>query len=152
MPEEPPPCEPPLAEVETAASPPCVDRPAEEIDPRDVPSPPPEDEPVSDDRPSSPSGDERALVLSPVPCGDNLPPVYPRLARRRGQEGLVLLSVRVSLDGACLAVEVKMSSGHDALDRAARAAVERWRFEPARLDGAPVEAELEVPIRFQLTD
>jgi protein TonB len=49
-------------------------------------------------------------------------------------------------------VLVKQSSGHAVLDEAALAAVRAWRFEPATLNGAPVEAEAEVPIRFKLTD
>jgi protein TonB len=47
---------------------------------------------------------------------------------------------------------VKRSSGYEILDKAAMEAVERWKFKPAMADGFPVEGEVEVPIRFKLTD
>jgi protein TonB len=87
-----------------------------------------------------------------VPESENLPPAYPRLARRRGYEGLVVLLIRVSTGGMCLSVEVLESSGHTVLDRAAVAAVKKWRFKPASTGAAAVEAEVEVPIRFRLTE
>jgi protein TonB len=64
----------------------------------------------------------------------------------------VVLLIRVSAEGACLSVKVLESSGHAVLDRAAVAAVEQWRFTPARAEGGAVEAEVEVPIRFRLTE
>jgi protein TonB len=80
----------------------------------------------------------------------NPPPLYPPAARRRGQQGIVLLSVRVDASGRPEAVDVQASSGFRVLDEAARAAVERWEFEPGRLNGAPVPSQAEVPIRFEL--
>ena len=103
-------------------------------------------------KPQASRAPEQAKVDSPTPLGQNLPPAYPRLARRRGLEGVVVLRLRISRNGTCLAVQVKESSGHPVLDRSAVAAVRRWRFKPARLNGEPVEAELEVPIRFRLAD
>jgi protein TonB len=79
-------------------------------------------------------------------------PRYPREARERGWEGLVLLSVGVAADGRAESVEVRNSSGHSVLDQAAAEAVRRWRFEPARRAGVPVAANAEVPIRFRLED
>jgi protein TonB len=80
----------------------------------------------------------------------NPEPPYPLSARRRRQEGEVLLSVRVDATGRAESVEVLESSGFAALDAAALAAVERWEFEPGTLDGAPVPTRVEVPIRFEL--
>jgi protein TonB len=77
-------------------------------------------------------------------------PDYPDIARDRGWEGLVVLSVAVASDGRAESVSVARSTGHDVLDRAARDAVRRWRFEPARRAGMPVAATVEVPIRFRL--
>jgi protein TonB len=82
----------------------------------------------------------------------NPEPRYPLAARRRGLEGLVLLAVAVDAAGQVTGIEVKRSSGHHALDRAARRAVARWRFRPARLGEQPVAADIEVPVRFRLTD
>lgn len=84
--------------------------------------------------------------------GGNAIPEYPARARRRGWEGRVLLVVRVRADGAAETVRVASSSGHGILDRAARDAVRRWRFNPARRAGISVAASLEVPVTFRLID
>lgn len=81
---------------------------------------------------------------------NNPEPVYPVVARRRGQQGSVLLSVRVDAAGRPETVAIKTSSGFAALDEAAVAAVKRWEFEPGRLAGEPVPSQVEVPIRFEL--
>ena len=80
----------------------------------------------------------------------NPKPVYPAMSRRQGEEGKVVLRVRVSAQGASLAVEIKQSSGFTRLDEAARAAVERWRFVPARQGGEAVESTVLVPLHFSL--
>lgn len=81
---------------------------------------------------------------------DNPAPVYPTLSRRLGEEGRVLLRVYVLADGSAGQVEIRQSSGFDRLDRAAREAVARWRFVPARAGGEPVAAWVLVPIHFSL--
>ena len=80
----------------------------------------------------------------------NQKPVYPVASRRLGEEGRVLLRVRVSAHGQPLEVDVKQSSGFSRLDEAARAAVERWRFVPARQGTEAVEASVLVPLHFSL--
>ena len=57
----------------------------------------------------------------------------------------------VDENGRPVKIAVRRSSGHDVLDAAALRAVRNWRFEPARLDGKPVDAKLEVPVRFALS-
>ncbi len=52
---------------------------------------------------------------------------------------LVVLEVGVAADGSVVSVCVARGSRHD-LDAAAAAAVWRWRFEPAKLDGRPMPA------------
>jgi protein TonB len=82
--------------------------------------------------------------------GFNPKPEYPRIARSRGWEGKVLLKVQVSADGVSEQVSVQHSSGHDSLDEAAVAAVEKWRFIPAKRGGTPVASSVIVPIIFRL--
>lgn len=82
----------------------------------------------------------------------NPKPKYPALSRRLGEEGKVVLRVRVSAQGAALSVVVKQSSGHERLDAAAIAAVERWRFVPARQGEQAVEASVLVPLNFTLSN
>lgn len=80
----------------------------------------------------------------------NPKPVYPPMSRRLGEEGKVVLRVRVSRDGHPLTVEIRQSSGYARLDDAAKNAVERWRFVPARQGDEPVEASVLVPLNFTL--
>ncbi|KAA5604457.1 energy transducer TonB [Roseospira marina] len=80
----------------------------------------------------------------------NPAPTYPQQARRLGQEGTVVLSVRVLPDGAADQVTITRSSGYGLLDRAAARTVEGWRFRPARRAGIPVSATARVTIRFVL--
>jgi protein TonB len=82
----------------------------------------------------------------------NPEPMYPVSARRRGQQGTVLLAVRVSADGRALDVKVRQSSGYALLDEAATAAVRDWEFEPARVNARSVKSEIEVPVQFKLTE
>lgn len=80
----------------------------------------------------------------------NPAPVYPALARRRGDEGKVLLKVRVSAQGEALNIAIAKSSGNELLDGAAVEAVTRWRFVPARRGDEPVESSVIVPMTFRL--
>ncbi len=80
------------------------------------------------------------------------PPAYPEMARRRGQQGRVLLQVNVSAEGRPVTVAVVETSGYESLDAAALTAVQQWRFVPATRGGTPVPAVAEVPVRFRLTD
>ncbi len=82
----------------------------------------------------------------------NPEPAYPLSARRRGQEGTVLLSVRVSADGRAMRVAIKQSSGFSVLDEAARQAVKSWEFEAARVNSMHIESDIEVPVRFRLSE
>lgn len=82
----------------------------------------------------------------------NPPPRYPYLARRQGQEGRVVLRVRVSARGDAKAVAIQRSSGYRLLDEAALEAVRKWRFVPASRGGSKVPAPVDVPISFKLTD
>lgn len=82
----------------------------------------------------------------------NPEPVYPETARRRHQEGLVLLAVKVTAQGRAARVEIKKTSGFPLLDNAAVQAVRDWEFEPARLGSLALESEIEVPLRFQLKE
>ena len=82
---------------------------------------------------------------------ENRPPVYPGLARQRGYEGDVLIAAEVRSDGRIGTVRVKRSSGYASLDDSALEAVRAWRFEPAKRMGTPVDAWVEIPIRFKLS-
>jgi periplasmic protein TonB len=73
-------------------------------------------------------------------------PDYPELARRRHEEGVVLLAVKVTAQGRAASVEIKKSSGFPLLDDAAVEAVRDYKFNPV----LALEPEIEWPIGFKL--
>ena len=81
---------------------------------------------------------------------NNPAPEYPALARRKGEQGRVLLKVLVSETGMAEKVQVDTSSGFAKLDQAAVEAVKKWSFIPARRSNQPVSAYVLVPIKFSL--
>ena len=80
----------------------------------------------------------------------NPKPLYPPMSRRLGEEGKVLLKVRVTAQGTAEQVDIQTGSGYARLDAAARDAVLRWRFVPARRGDEAVAASVIVPITFAL--
>ena len=93
-----------------------------------------------------------SLVAAQAGYLDNPIPEYPERARRQGWQGTVLLNVLVSAEGKPQKIEITDSSGFEILDHAARAAVMRWRFHPARYGDTPLESWVRVPIVFRLRD
>lgn len=80
----------------------------------------------------------------------NPAPEYPPLAKRRGEQGCVLLRVTVLETGEAAVVSVSHSSGYALLDQSALQAVKNWQFVPARFNNHAVVAEVTVPVRFTL--
>jgi protein TonB len=83
---------------------------------------------------------------------NNPRPPYPMVARRMGYQGKVILNVEVLAEGACGAINVFRSSGHDVLDNAAMNTVKSWRFIPARRAGQAITKWFRVPVNFSLED
>lgn len=103
--------------------------------------------------PSSAPTPDAQPVVPPVFDADylhNPSPAYPALSRRLHEQGTVLLRVYVNADGSADRIEVRASSGHERLDRAARDVVGHWRFTPALRGDTPVAAWVLVPISFSL--
>ena len=80
----------------------------------------------------------------------NSPPLYPGLARKRGQAGTVVLQVLVNRQGRVDDLKVEVSSSFSLLDRAALAAVNKWSFEPGRQNGEAISMWVRVPVTFRL--
>ncbi|MFC5695058.1 TonB family protein [Pseudomonas sp. GCM10022186] len=79
------------------------------------------------------------------------PPIYPAQARRRNQQGLVLVEVRLDADGQLRELRLLRSSGVESLDRSAMDAVANWRFRPETRNGLPVPSRVHIPIEFALS-
>lgn len=83
---------------------------------------------------------------------ENLPPVYPEIARLRGYEGVVLVYAEILPDGRVGNMKIRKSSGYAILDKSAVEAVKPWKFEPAKKSGKPLTVWVELPIKFVLQD
>lgn len=152
--------EPPLPEPPPPPPPERLATPAPPSSPRPPPRPTrPADDTVRLNAGSAalpdPSLGARALgaVTPPAaaPGERNAPPGYPAESRRRGEEGVVRLSLHIGSDGRVERAEIAESSGFPALDSAALEAARRWRFRPAMQAGLPVAATLNTAVQFRLT-
>ena len=75
-------------------------------------------------------------------------PRYPRVSRKRGERGRVLVRVFINRDGSSEKVEIEQSSGFDRLDRAAMDSAKKCRFVPAKRNGKPVKTLATIPYTF----
>ncbi len=76
-------------------------------------------------------------------------PVYPALARRRGKEGRVVLTLLIDSTGRVQKIDVNESPGYG-LTEAAIEAVRKSTFAPARIQGRNIASRAVLPIRFKL--
>lgn len=98
-----------------------------------------------------PADDGRPMEGAHLEYASAPPPPYPREALVDGLTGTVMLKVLVDVDGRPLEVAIQRSSGHRALDAAARRQVlSKWRFRPAMRNGQAVQAIGVVPVEFKL--
>ncbi len=102
-------------------------------------------------KPGPPPRPVSVSILPPVPTSPIVPD-YPRVARLRGYEGLVQIRAVIDAEGHVGRAEIVVSSGHAILDNAARGAVERTSFTPARKGDTATGYTLLVPVRFSLSD
>ncbi len=77
-------------------------------------------------------------------------PVYPRLSRRRGEEGTVVITLTVLQNGRIKDEQIKQSSGYPLLDEAALTAIRTSRFKPAIRNGKPLTSSIEQTFVFKL--
>jgi protein TonB len=91
-------------------------------------------------------GDGRASALA------SIRPVYPVGARRRGEEGRVVIEATVLANGHAGAWLVVSSSGFGELDHAAETAIRRARFSPATRRHIPVSSRIRLTFIFNLRD
>jgi TonB family protein len=76
-------------------------------------------------------------------------PDYPESAKARGVQGDVVLRAVIFLDGSVGALKPAGSPDPE-LAQAAINAVRQWRYEPALLNGQPIETATTITVNFQL--
>lgn len=77
-------------------------------------------------------------------------PEYPRLSRRNGESGTVIVRAFADEAGLPHQVQVEKTSGFARLDEAALAAVRKTRFRPYTEYGKPVAGWVRMPFPFEL--
>lgn len=98
---------------------------------------------------SAPKRSAPQASLEPVRILSKPDPLYTEEARSLRIEGDVLVAALFTADGRIEELRVVRGLGHG-LDEAALAAARRIEFEPARREGDPVDARLQLTVRFQL--
>ena len=104
------------------------------------------------DASASPGADrEIPLELYTAPmAADMSRPLYPANARHRDGEGWVNMQFMVDAEGKPYEVVITDATGHESLRAAAVRAIERSTFEPANLNGVPVDAGMRWKYTFML--
>jgi protein TonB len=82
----------------------------------------------------------------PVPVR-TVPPDYPDELRRDGVSGLVMVKCTIDEQGNVVEPMVEKSS-NAAFEKPALVAIKKWKFKPAKQDGAPVAIKVSIPIKF----
>lgn len=127
------------------------------------PEPEPPEQPLAE-RPKppvpAPAPPAPPAVAAPVQARVDAPPTpwkpikprYPEGARRRGEQGDVVLELAVDARGGVADVKVVGGCGFAELERAAVSAARRARFRPARRGGATVPSSARLTLTFRLRE
>jgi TonB family protein len=93
----------------------------------------------------------RVILSSGVVMGNRISgrePDYPDSAKSMKIQGTVVLRATISRDGGIKALDVV--SGPKQLQKAAKDAVQTWRYQPYLLGGEPAEVETTINVVFQM--
>ena len=125
-----------------------------------VPAPPPLPEPVqalpaptavqAPPAPPAPAPAPKIIPASAVQYLEPPAPEYPRLSKRNGESGRVVVRVLIDIAGMPHSVQISTSSGFARLDDVAVSAVQKAHFKPYTENGQPMAAWTFVPINFEL--
>ena len=99
---------------------------------------------------SAPAAPRQARLDAPPKPRRNIRPDYPKGARQRGEQGDVILEIRVNASGAVDDVKVAVSSGFAELDEAAVRAAKAAKFSPARSGRDAVASTARLKLQFKL--
>ena len=93
---------------------------------------------------------KQAKIDAPPKPHKTIKPDYPKGARQRGEQGEVILEIRVNAAGIVDRVDIVSSCGFPELDEAAARAARRARFTPAKSGGSPVASTARLKLDFKL--
>ena len=78
------------------------------------------------------------------------PPAYPQEEIQSGRDGWVNLNFMIDPQGTPYEIVVQDSTGNKELEKAAIRAAKKWTFEPATLNGTPIDAGYTMKVAFVL--
>lgn len=84
----------------------------------------------------------------PVPI-KAVSPEYPASLKQEGATGVVMMRLLIDEHGNVVEHSVAKAS-HAEFGAAATAVITKWKFKPARKDGAVVRANITLPIKFAI--
>jgi protein TonB len=93
---------------------------------------------------------KQAKIDAPPKPHKTIKPDYPKGARQRGEQGEVILEIRVNAAGNVDRVDIVSSCGFPELDEAAVRAARTARFTPAKSGGSPVASTARLTLNFKL--
>ena len=93
---------------------------------------------------------KQAKIDAPPKPHKTIKPDYPKGARQRGEQGEVILEIRVNAAGIVDHVDIVSSCGFPELDDAAVRAARTARFTPAKSGGSPVASTARLKLDFKL--
>ena len=93
---------------------------------------------------------KQAKIDAPPKPHKTIKPDYPKGARQRGEQGEVILEIRVNAAGIVDHVDIVSSCGFSELDEAAVRAARTARFTPAKSGGSPVASTARLKLDFKL--
>lgn len=143
-------------QAEMAERPVVAPQPVVQLPPRPVLAVPTMSEPVPQPMAAAPNAAPSAPpnIIQASDLGTRMvagkPPHYPIESRRKKEQGAVVLSLVLGVDGAVSSISIVQSSGFARLDGAALDAVRRWLWEPTMRGGQPVMVRGVVEIPFIL--
>lgn len=79
-----------------------------------------------------------------------IPPNYPRVAQRRGIEGVVTVAFTITRNGRVKDPVVVSANPENVFDKAAMTAILKWKFKSKEVNGEPVERRATQEIEFKL--
>ncbi|EKO3455675.1 TonB family protein [Vibrio fluvialis] len=90
------------------------------------------------------------LVDRPSFVSRPIRPNYPRLAQKRGIEGVATYEVWLDAQGHQIKQILISSSGTEMLDQSALDAIKQWKFSPHIINGEALAHRVQIPVRFRL--
>ncbi len=146
---------PEKAKIQATEDKPQINEPAPTVAPQitEIAEPAPPTKTAVSETPVKPEPKPEPVYVAPTVGANylhNPAPEYPQMARRRGEQGRVLIKVLVTSQGDASNVSLEKSSGSSYLDEAAIKAVKHWKFVPARSNNEAVSGYVTVPINFSL--